>query len=467
MFGINERMRRRAAERGPIRVSVIGSGSMGGPLIDQIAMAPGMQVDVVVDLDLDKARTALRDAGTAAEAIAECGTLAEAEAAVAAGRTVLTARTEIAWTLPGIEAVVEATGNPGAFAVIATETIRAGRHLVTFNVEGDVLVGNILKRQADAAGVVYTGIHGDEPGVVKVLHDEADALGFEVLAAGRHDYGGGDVKWTKENIGPHLARVSARTVQHNLSLYASFCDGSKTNEECCMIANATGLVPAVRGMHGPTVSYGEFAQKVPQLLDLRENGGILDRVGVVERIMPAEGETAQPVWCFVVVRIRNEMQRVFMTTMSGLGAVLGGGSIGAAPMAGDNRGTTGIFYTPYHYCAVQAPISIALAVIDGQATIAPRTDGRFADVMALAKKDLAVGEEIDEIGGVCVAGRVDRASVVRNGKFLPFALAHRARLVRPVKAGDYVTYDDVDLSAVPERLRALRAEQDAAFPVLA
>jgi predicted homoserine dehydrogenase-like protein len=91
-----------------------------------------------------------------------------------------------------------------------------------------------------------------------------------------------------------------------------------------MITNATGLVPDIRGMHGPSTTYDEFVQKVPQLLDVRENGGILSRSGVVERIVPSEGASAQPVWCFVVVRSKNEVQRVFMTTMSGLGAVLTG-----------------------------------------------------------------------------------------------------------------------------------------------
>jgi predicted homoserine dehydrogenase-like protein len=465
VFGINDRLRQRERTHGPIRVAVIGIGSMGGPLIDQITMAPGMTVDVVADLNTERAARALKDAGIPENAIAMATTEDEARRAIAGGKVICTSQSEIAWSLDAIDCVVEATGDPAAYANIAVQTIRAKKHLVTFNVEGDVLIGHVIRMLADAAGVVYTGIHGDEPGVVKALYDEADALGFEIIAAGRHDYGGGDVKWNKNNIGPHLQSVSARSVQNNLSLYASFCDGSKTNEECCMIANATGLVPDTRGMHGPSTTYAEFAQKVPQLLDVRENGGILSRSGVVERIVPSEGASAQPVWCFVVVRIKNEMQRVFMTTMSGLGAVLvaGGSHIGAKPQNSNNM-TTGVFYTPYHYCSVQAPISIALAVVDGRATIAPKGDKRVADVMALAKKDLSAGEIIDEIGGECVAGRVDLASTVKSGNYLPFALGRGAKLIRPINAGDYVTYDDVDLSGVSPLLLQLRRLQDSLFP---
>jgi predicted homoserine dehydrogenase-like protein len=465
LFGINDRLRQREKIHGPIRVAVIGIGSMGGPLVDQITMAPGMRVDLLIDLNTERAAKATRDAGIPESMIATVETQEEADRAIADGKVVCTTQPEIAWGLEAIDCVVEATGDPAAYANIALQSIRAKKHLVTFNVEGDVLIGHVIKMLADSAGVVYTGIHGDEPGVVKALYDEADALGFEIIAAGRHDYGGGDIKWNKNNIGPHLQSVSARSVQHNLSLYASFCDGSKTNEECCMIANATGLVPDTRGMHGPSTTYAEFAQKVPQLLDVKENGGLLSRSGVVERIVPSEGASAQPVWCFVVVRIKNEMQRVFMTTMSGLGAVLTGDSskIGAKPQDTNNM-TTGIFYTPYHYCSVQAPISIALAVVDGRATIAPKGERRVADVMALAKKDLSVGEIIDEIGGECIAGRVDLASVVKSGNYLPFALGRGAKLVRSVKAGDYVRYDDVDLSGVSPLLLQLRGLQDSLFP---
>lgn len=329
----------------------------------------------------------------------------------------------------------------------------------------NVAIGNLIHRLAQNAGVVYTGVHGDEPGVIKALYDEADALGFEVIAAGRNDYGGGDVRWNKNNAHEYLDRFAAATVQKNLSLFASFIDGSKTNEECAMVANATGLVPDVRGMHGPSASFTDFVTEVPALLDTEENGGILSRSGVVERILPSEGPDAQPVWCFVVVRIVNQLQRVFMKDMAGLGNTAGGdaGESSRKVIEADGE-SAGLFYAPYHYVAIQAPISVAQAVIHGRATIAPRTDRRFADVMALAKRDLAEGEIIDEIGGECVAGRIEKASVVKEGGFLPFALARGSRLLRDVAAGEYLRYEDVELQDEEAMLVQLRRLQDSLFP---
>jgi len=212
---------------------------------------------------------------------------------------------------------------------------------------------------------------------------------------------------------------------------------------------------------------------VPQLLDSKKNGGILHRTGVVERILPAEGPDAQPVWCFVVVRVVNELQRVFMSDMAGMGNLAGGLNPGAggmtkAQLLGDgNRAPAqaGIFYTPYHYVAIQAPISIAQAVIYNRPTIAPIGRKRFADVMALTKKNLKTGDIIDEIGGECVAGRVEKARIVRDGGYLPFGLAWGARALRNINAGEYLRWDDVALGDDQALIVQLRRLQDTLFEV--
>ena len=473
MFGINDALRERESQKGPIRVAIIGAGTMGGYMVHQLMTAKGMNPDIVIDVNVERARSALTKAGIAESVLKFCHTPAEVATTIKEGKYAYSGLAELAWTTPEIDVVVEATGNPFVYAHIAFNSIFKKKHLVSFNVEGDVVIGHILKMFADNAGVVYTGVHGDEPGVVKALYDEADALGFEILAAGRHDYGGGDIKWNKNNANEYLKRFKAASVQGNLALFASFIDGSKTNEECAMIANATGLSPDVRGMHGPEVSFAEFPTRVPQLLDAKKNGGILHQTGVVERILPAEGPDAQPVWCFVVVRVVNELQRVFMSDMAGMGNLAGSlnpgtGGMTKAQLLDDGSGgpaQAGIFYTPYHYVAIQAPISIAQAVIYNRPTIAPIGRKRFADVMALTKEDLKTGDIIDEIGGECVAGRVDKARVVRDGGYLPFGLAWGARVLRNINAGEYLRWDDVALRDDRALIVQLRRLQDTLFEV--
>ena len=45
----------------------------------------------------------------------------------------------------------------------------------------------------------------------------------------------------------------------NARMLVEFVDGSKTAIEMVAIANATGLVPDVPGMHGPTATLDELA----------------------------------------------------------------------------------------------------------------------------------------------------------------------------------------------------------------
>lgn len=60
--------------------------------------------------------------------------------------------------------VVEATGLPEVGARMAYNTLLNRKHLVMVNVETDVTIGPVLRRMADAAGVVYTMVDGDQPG---------------------------------------------------------------------------------------------------------------------------------------------------------------------------------------------------------------------------------------------------------------------------------------------------------------
>jgi predicted homoserine dehydrogenase-like protein len=112
--------------------------------------------------------------------MARCNTLEEAKPALRPGHKFKPTKAEIARALSTLDYVVEATENPTSCTDVALATITAKKHVVIFNIEGDVLVGDILKSKADEAGVIYTGVHGEEPGV-KALYDEADALGFQSL----------------------------------------------------------------------------------------------------------------------------------------------------------------------------------------------------------------------------------------------------------------------------------------------
>ena len=86
---------------------------------------------------------------------------------------------------PGIEVIVEATGDPRAGIRFCLRSIDAGKHIVMVNVEADVVAGPLLAARAREKGVVYSLAYGDQPALICEQVDWARACGFEVVSAGK------------------------------------------------------------------------------------------------------------------------------------------------------------------------------------------------------------------------------------------------------------------------------------------
>lgn len=445
MFGLISELEKRETAGQPIRFSVIGCGAMGGALVLAAAQTPGLRADIVCNRTVEKAIRTLRNAGVPEDKIALCRTQAEAEAALAAGLRVVTDDYRIACAAAPIEIVCESTGVQEIYARAAMEAIAHKKHYITYNVECDVCVGHLISRWAKQAGVIYSGIYGDEPGCAMLLYQEARLCGMEVAAIGRSDQGGSKLEWNPETIRPVLVRKHLE--HYDPYVFASFCDGSKLHEESCMMANATGLRPDVRGMHGPTFSsWNEIETTLSTVLCPKEDGGILEHAGVTDYIgndiMESKPGDPNFIWEFVVVKAVTPAQKAFI--------VKGGGVL---------KGDYGLLHMPYHRNAAQAPATLAVVALNGQPVIAP-LEKRTADVVTMAKRDLRAGEIIDAIGGFCTVGRIESAAAARREHLLPFALAAGAELRHDIPCGSYLTYEDVRLPEKPSLLCILRQLQD-------
>jgi predicted homoserine dehydrogenase-like protein len=119
------------------------------------------------------------------------------------------------------------------------------------------------------------------------------------------------------------------------------------------------------------------------------------------------------------------------------------------------------FYTPYHLCHFEVPLSVARAVLFNDAVLQP-LGAPQVDVVATAKRDLAAGETLDGLGGYMTYGQCENAEPTHAEQLLPMGLAVGCRLVRPVAKDQVLTYADVELPT--GRLAdQLRAEQTAYF----
>lgn len=419
------------AERGqPVTLGVVGAGHMGTGLVSQMTPLPWFDVTGVADIDLDRARSAYRSAGIPDSQIVAVDDLPAAERARASGYRIVSRSAELLANIPGNEAIVDATGVPEVGASVAESAIRAGQHVVMLNVEADVTVGRALKHMADEAGVIYSTSAGDEYAPAKELVEFARTLGFGVVCAGK-----GKNNVLDRSATPDTQAERAKTIGANPWMLAGFVDGTKTAVEMTCLANATGLVPDVRGMHGPNAT----VQELPKIFCPVGDGGILGRTGVVDYAIGV----APGVFC--VIQSDSEIVGDEMRYLS----------MGAGPYW--------VLFRPYHLTSLETAITVATAAIYHEATIAPGPKP-IAEAITIAKRDLKAGETLDKMGGWMYYALAEGAEIAADEDLLPAGLAEGSVLTADVRMGEpiYRSKVEPDESTALYRLRLKQEELDRA-----
>ena len=422
---LHRRLRELERSGDRIRVGLVGAGQMGEGLAVVLEQMSGIETAVVVDAAAGRAVRAFASAGIPASDVVETDDPDRALSALSDGRRVATSNVELAWCEP-MDISVEATGVPEVGAAVARGAIEARKHVLQMNVETDATVGYVLRRMAEEAGVVYTLSGGDEPGAIMELYDFVTTLGLEVVSAGKGKNNRLDRTATADTVAE-----TARRRRMNPKMLASFVDGTKTMVEMTSLANGIGFVPDVRGMHGPPVTVDTIASTyIPS-----DHGGVLSGPGKVDY-----GRGIAP-GVFVV----------FTTDHPKLIRDLGYLSMGSGPYYA--------LYRPYHLANLETPISMVRAVLAEETTLAtdrPPT----AETVAFAKRKLAAGETVDDLGGYRVYGMIEKAETAARERFLPVGLAPGAVVTSPVRAGEPLTYHEVDLDE-SSHIVSLRRLQDS------
>ena len=430
---------RHAAGR-PIAVGFVGAGRMGTGAICQIGLMRGIRTAVIADLNVARARRAFELCGHRAEDVVVTNSAATAADALRRSRPVVTEDADLVPALD-IDAVVEATGNTEIGADVALRGLQAGRHVIMLNVETDVVVGPFLHRMAKNAGLVYTVSSGDEPGLIAEYFDRYAGLGFEIVAVGKAPSSVGlfDRYATPDSVGEDARRLGI-----NPHFLVTFRDATKTMIEMACISNYTGLVPDIRGMHGPVAGVNE----IPRLFRPIAEGGILHRRGVVDYARPlkhADGtidfDRSVTPGVFLVVHTDHPQIREDLDYL-------------------DVTGSDGyyIMYTPYHLVTNEIPLSIVNAVEFHHPTIVPRL-GMVTEVFGAAKRPLKAGEIIEGPGGSSVYALNDLCERTRPERVVPLGLLPGAKLRRDIATDETITYDAVELRS-DTTLFHLRALQD-------
>jgi predicted homoserine dehydrogenase-like protein len=434
------------SERGePLRVGLIGAGKFGSMYLAQVPRTPGIHLAGIADLSPASAQANLERVGWEPQR-AGAATL---EAALRDGTTCVTDDWQALIAHPGVDIVIECTGDPIAAVDHCLAAFAHGKHVINVTVEADAFCGPLLAHKAKEAGVIYSLAYGDQPGLACELVDWARSCGFPIMAAGRGH------KWlpqfresTPETVWDYwgVTAEQARLGGMNPKMFNAFLDGSKPAIESTAIANATGLLAPDAGLTFPPASI----EQIPTVMRLRRDGGMLEKKGVVEVVssLNPDGSSVgydirKGVWVCVEAPT-DYIQRCFKEYQ----------------VFTDPDGRCMVQYKKWHLIGLELGISVASVGLRGEPTGVARHFN--ADVIATAKRDLKPGEVLDGEGGYTVFGKLFPAAESVRRRSLPLGLAHRIKVVRPVSKDHSLTWDDVEADHGISAFK-LRAEMEALF----
>jgi predicted homoserine dehydrogenase-like protein len=439
-MSLHRQLQQLAANHQSIKVGLIGAGKFGSMYLSQIPTTPGVQLVGIADLSPAGVKKNLERVGWKDEQ----SNAKSLDDAIKTGQTHISEDWQALVSHPAIDVIVECTGHPIAAVDHCLLAFANGKHVVNVTVEADAFCGPLLAQKAQEAGVVYSLAFGDQPALICDLVDWARTCGFPVVAAGRGH------KWL-----PHFSESTPETVWGNYGLtpeqatrgglnpkmFNSFLDGSKPSIESTAVANATGLSVPSNGLLYPPAS----VEDIPFVTRPISEGGVLEKKGMVEVISSLEAngrkipyDIRMGVWVTVEAEtdyIKNCFEEYNAHT--------------------DPSGRYFTLYKRWHLIGLEVGMSVASVALRKEATGVAHCWN--ADVVATAKRDLKPGEILDGEGGYTVWGKLLPASksVALGG--LPLGLAHDIKLIRPVKKGQSLCWDDV---AVDTSTHAYKIRQE-------
>jgi predicted homoserine dehydrogenase-like protein len=422
MIIVDRALQARAASGTPIRVGMVGAGFMGQGLTNQIENSvPGMRMAAIYNRRPERAFKVYEYAGRTAVA---AGTQAALDQAVRQGKPVVAEDAMTICRSPDIDVVVDVTGSVEFGARVILEAFAHGKPVVLMNAEVDATIGPILRVYGKKHGAILSACDGDEPGVEMNLYRWVKGLGLTPRVMG-------NVKGLQDPYrNPTTQQAWAERWAQNAAMVTSFADGSKISFEQSIVANATGFKVRKRGM-SRGVKYDGSIMDIAKLYDVeeaRQLGGIIDYT---------VGPALIKVFC--LAEHSDPKQRHYLNLYK----------MGEGPLYP--------FWIPYHLVHFETPFSIARVVLFGD-ELAPPLAGPVVEVCAVAKRDLKVGEILDEYGMYMTYGEAANVDEMSAGRYLPEGLVEGCRMLRDVAKDQVLTYQDVALP--PGRIAdTLRAEQ--------
>ena len=417
--------------KGNINIAFIGCGKFISMFLSQYNQLKKINIDTIVDLDIEKAKSNCIKSGLKKETIEKINFVNSLDSILNRN----------------IEIFIEATGNPIAGTQHAYKIIQAKKNIIMVNVEADVLCGKYLSDLAMENNVIYSMAYGDQPSLILEQIEWARLNGFFVTCAGKgtkyhpsFEYSTPESVWN--NYG--MTAEEAKNAGMNSKMFNSFVTGDKSSIEMAAVANASGLKCPINGLTYPPVGVYDIANK----LIPKDKGGHIDHEGQVEVISSIDKNKVQVAndlrWgVYIVIKAQNDYVKKCFKEYG---------------MITNNSGEYSAIWRPYHYIGLELAQSIYSIALDKKST--GHTKFYNADVVSVAKKDLESGERLDGEGGFASRGRLvtSKNSIEKN--FLPLGLSEGARTTKPIKKDEFIKINDVEINWKQEVLKARKYQTE-------
>jgi predicted homoserine dehydrogenase-like protein len=430
MIIVDTALAAREAERRPVRVGMLGAGFMARGIANQILnYSKGIRLAAISNRHVPRAIDCFKYADATLDPIG-----AESQAvlddAIVLGRPVVTDDEMALIRSPHIDVLLDVTGAVEFGARVTLEAFAHGKHVILMNAELDATLGPILQVYAKRHGVILSACDGDQPAVEVNLYRFVKGMGLIPRVMG-------NIKGLQDPYRtPTTQKGFAEKWGQRPSMVTSFADGSKVSFEQAVVANATGMTVAKRGL----LAY-EHRGHVDELTTKYDIDMLRSLGGIVEYVVGAQPGPG----VFCLAEHTDPRQRHYLNLYK----------LGEGPLYS--------FYAPYHLCHFEVPNTIGRVALLGDAA-ARAIGGPCVEVCGVAKRDLKAGEPLDDYGHYMTYGQCVSAAEMRERRYLPEGLVEGCRLLRDIAKDAVLTFDDVELPAgrVADRLYE---EQCAHFAV--
>ena len=297
--------------------------------------------------------------------------------------------------------IVECSGDVIYSTDNIEEILKHNIPVVTMNSEFHVTTGSYFVDKG-----LVTEADGDQPGALATLHEEAVEMGFTPLVYG-------NIKGFL-NQNPNLEEMKfwAKKAHISLPMVTSFTDGTKIQIEQTLIANGLGAKIIQDGLVG--LPYDDMILGGNILASKAKNIGS----PISDYLLSAK----LPAGVFLVAEHPQKEALQYL-------------KLGDGPYYVLDR--------TFHLCHLEIVKTIK-RILSGGGILLNNSKNPRVSVASIAKRDLKVGEYIEKgIGSFDVRG--EAINILDDKNHLPIGLFEEITIKKDIKAGDRISFDDVDM----------------------